>query len=516
MPVHINIMLSKMQHVTHSSLYTRSAATPAVMLLPLVLSGMSWAISGQPILTDVAMAIFAAICTIALLSEMRLFAQRLGVGAIVLYGGILVWVAHDYFKYWAFLEADAVISEHIAAKFYQPNVLAKTAFYNIFFFTIASIGLYIPWPKKLLTLFSVVPEPRALFGYIALPTALTIFGIMPYFVFTSEPFYMAIYNEIVGGYGGGAKWTVGRTGNTNYSWGGYIAQIISVGMAGGILAGCLAFFIRSLSTPGKLLLISQWIFWSLIAFGSGARGKLVAAVLPVVIINFLRYSAEIGAQLRRISYKQFMAAGLILACMLLGIAIVGSYRFAGFSELSFDEVAVSQVSGNEMFTAGLPAFSLIPSEVKPFYSSFPGEAIIRPYPDTAFAFITHPIPRALWKNKPVDPVWLWYNKLVSGADAEETGTTISRSLPGEWYIKYGISGIIQGGILFGFLLGGVERSIRSFIHRPITIFITLGVAVWLFRSFRDFRPADIVPLFLATVALTVVMRIWNLAGAKQQ
>ena len=111
------------------------------------------------------------------------------------------------------------------------------------------------------------------------------------------------------------------------------------------------------------------------------------------------------------------------------------------------------VSGNHMFSEGLLGYHLIPEARPFFYDRFPGEAIVRPIPDFLFHGITHPIPRGMWHGKPIDPLFEWYNATYTGRGEGREGTTISRGLVGSWYFKYGVSGIVQGGLLMGLLFG---------------------------------------------------------------
>ncbi|MEM9881566.1 MAG: O-antigen polymerase [Planctomycetota bacterium] len=487
----------------------RSPVVAVLLLLPVLIALASWLGGGTAFLTDAAMTVATTLCVLGIILELRSFNTRIGVGALTLYGGFLIWIAHDYFTYWGFRDLIDASSTRIASGNAGLSVLAEAAFANTLLLACAAFGLLLPWPAKLLKPFTVVPEPNSPSAYVWIPTVLCVIGLVPFFLFTNEPFYTAILNEILGGYGGSAAWTVGRTGNTNYSWGGYVAHFITLGVAGGVLAGCLATYLPRLGTARRTYLYAIWVFWTLLQFGTGARGKLVAIVMPVVVIAFLRMSVEVAQRARRVSLKAYAASFVLVGLLYVAVQAM-NVRNLGFTEVDVVAQATSKVEGNEMFTAGLTAFSLVPEKVSPFYATFPGAALIRPLPDTAIRFALHPIPRALWPGKPIDPVWLWYNEMVTGKSAEEKGTTVSTSLAAEWYVRYGIVGVVQGGLLFGFLLVGVELVIRRDPSRAMTVFIALGVLAYLFRAFRNFNPANLVPVFLAAIFLAVLIRTLNL------
>ena len=67
------------------------------------------------------------------------------------------------------------------------------------------------------------------------------------------------------------------------------------------------------------------------------------------------------------------------------------------------------------------------------------------------------------------------------------GATISNGLVGWWWLRYGVGGVVQGGLLFGWLLCVIDRTIWLSRHKPLILVIALGFAEFMFRSFRDLR-----------------------------
>ena len=166
------------------------------------------------------------------------------------------------------------------------------------------------------------------------------------------------------------------------------------------------------------------------------------------------------------------------------------------------DVELFNVAGNSMFSEGMLAYYLIPETRPFFYDRFPGEALIRPLPDFVFLLVTHPIPRALWTSKPVDPLFQWYNVMVTGRGTGLEGATFSHGLVGSWYFKYGVAGIIEGGLLMGLLFSIAERTLNKGTGRPMVIMISLGLLTWLFSCFRDVTFPQLWALLLGFFLLT--------------
>ena len=215
----------------------------------------------------------------------------------------------------------------------------------------------------------------------------------------------------------------------------------------------------------------------------------------------------------------YVFAAVLLFIYLVVCQLLGSFRSRGLAtftlgELSHVDLAKSQ--GNSMFSEALPGFALVGESTPPFYDKFPGEGALRLIPDVASDFFIQIVPRAIWPDKPIDPVWAWYNVLVAGVSTDATGTggtTISSGPAGHWYFRYGPAGVVEGGILVGWLMGATERAFRRSNGKLIALLTSLGVAVWLFRAYRDFIYIDLYPLIIGAVVFTVMVWVANLFTA---
>jgi hypothetical protein len=144
--------------------------------------------------------------------------------------------------------------------------------------------------------------------------------------------------------------------------------------------------------------------------------------------------------------------------------------------------------------------------------TFPGATVIRPIPDVVLRFAIGWIPRALWHNKPgFSAAGEFINKMYSGGTAKntstmrQTGGTACVSVAGLAYVGYGIPGVIEMGLLFGWLCRLTEEILWLNLRRPLTVMFALGLATWMFRCFRDLTPFDLYPLLIGVLFMILTI-----------
>ena len=413
--------------------------------------------------------------------------------------GVLIWFCYDYLTHW------------LGINFNDPNVqirpivVARSAFCHCLFVLMMTLGLLVPSGKRLAKLFHVIPEPISSNFYLWAITGLFLVGISPYFLFTSDPWHVTIWKEMSGGRTGGADWNVGRSGNVNYNWGGYVSTLLQVGQVGGQLAVFYALLVARTGVT-KVIGWAIWLFWVALAFGSGTRGYLVFMALPGIALLYLKYQAYAAALLRSFNKRAYLWSGGFMIALLFAIQFQAYFRASSYAGADVAEVSMYQLRGTSMFSEGLLGYHFVPNEADFFYNRYPGETILRPMPQTAYEFFIGPIPRALWHGKPIDPVWSWYNSISTGSEQGISGTTIAQGLVGGWYFRYGLSGVIQGGLLLGWLMVLAERGLQTAGGRPISILMSLAFATWLFRCFRFFNFHELYPLLIGAAGLWAIIR----------
>jgi len=470
------------------------------LLLAILCSLMSWLTGGQPILTDFSFVILAGCFFLYLTMEFVRFPQRFGIGGIVLFGGVLIWFCHDYFSNW------------FGHDFGDPSTpvgketIAKAAFYHMLFVTMMVLGLNIRAGNWLHKCVLAVPEPGNENFYLMIVLLMQVVGFSPFFLFVEEPFYQAIYHAAFSSWTGGVTWNVFRTGNLNTNWGGYVAQIIQAGEVGGIFAAMFAILI-SRRLWSKILGWALWAFWALFVFNGGRRGEFAYMALPPIGMLFIKHQATISSSGKPKVWRAYLISGALSVLLLGIIQIQGTFRDVGISATDLSQVEFTKARGNTMFSEGLLGWDMIPDKQPFFKASIPLEGLIRPIPEEIYWFLIGPIPRALWNNKPVDGLWEWYNSVFTGSENGRVGTTISHGLVGSWYFNFGFWGVIEGGLLVGWLMSVSEQSLLKSQGRPIGMMMSIAMSVWLFRVYRDFIFIDLYGVIIGGVVLTILIYV---------
>lgn len=480
--------------------WIRSRSEFAVFVIPVVLSALSWAGGGIPWLTDASFVALTLLCGLALLREVADFSTRKSAARIVLHCGVLIWFSHDYFVNWFNLDFSASTA-------YSAHLIARVATMHALFVTVMIAGAGSRYGKSLGERVRQLPEPRDRSMYAGLVLALFLVGLVPYVFFVRDPFVDTIYDSMTGFYARGARFTVGRTGNLNYEWSAYVFELIKVGHFGGMFGAFYA-IVLARSTGHRLLGWGVWAFWALMSFGSGTRGQLVAMTMPVIVLLFLRHhtvAARYAGEMRR---RIPLTVGVMACLVFASVQIQGQLRATGLTAESFESVEIERLRGNHMLSEGLAGWSEVPDRRPPFFDQVPGQGAVMAVPYLVFRFVIHPIPRALWRDKPVDEVWAWHNQITVGT-VGVSGTTVSTGLVGWWFFRFGLFGMLEGAFVMGLLFAITDSALQTALHakHPFALVISLGVLAWLFRCFRDIAIAELWGVLVAAVFVGVVVKI---------
>ncbi|MHC4108107.1 MAG: hypothetical protein ACYSTY_08485 [Planctomycetota bacterium] len=478
---------------------------PALCMIP---AAISWMAGGSQFLNDVSWIVMTLVCAFCLMLELKAFPYRMGVGGVVLFTGVLGWFCWDYLAVWCLGGEEAVGLRFTG----DVRVLAKATFAHMLFITMATIGLLIRRGEWLPRLIAKTPQPANPRVLLTIIVGLFLFSLLPYVFFTNVPWYQAIWDELSvfrqAGRETATIWTVGRTGRLNVAWGGYVAFWLELGTFAAVLAAFYALFMTR-HWPAKALCWAIWMFAMARSLTSGSRGEIVQVAAPLLAMLFIRYQSQVLEHVQWLQRNRFKA---YTVCLGLLLTFYGLMQFQAYNRYRGSGIAVTEASldfeqyvnpqGNMKFSESLLIFELVPETRPFFYNRFPGEAWVRPIPQTVFEFIISPIPRALWQNKPVDQAIDWYNIERGGAvHVGKTGATVSQGLVGWFWLRYGIAGVIEGGLLFGWLLLVIDRAILLSRHKPLILIIALGLAAFMFRSFRDLRWFQLNDLIVGIAAL---------------
>jgi hypothetical protein len=480
----------------------RSLAGQLLFVLPVILSGLSYVAGGVAPLTDMSFLLLTGLCLVFFFAELAHFRKRQGIGGLLVFGGVLTWFCHDYLYTWL----GHNFSDGTSA--FTAELIAKAAFFHCLFVAIMVFVLNIDLPmlRWVDRLVVIVPEPAQQGSYVVLLVISMLIAMSPMVLLVSEPFYVSLWKNI-SLQSGDIHWTVGRTvlgfaQNLNYDWGGYVAFILQFGQVVGILGAAYAILVAP-TWAGRIFGMACWYFWVAYTFPSFRRGELVGMMLPLVALLYYRFCifGQFKFQLPQYGWRAYIIAGGVFLVMFVLVQYQSAVR-------SLDAVQLFAARGNTMFSEGLKAWQFFPdgNGDKYYYEAFPGSNLVRPLPETLYWFLVDPIPRALWTTKPIDGFNTWYNTFMTGERNGNTGTTISDGAVGAWYFRYGPWGVIQGALLYGWLMGVSERALRRCHDRPISLLFAFAFATFMFRSYRDLWFQSLYPIMISAVILYLVIR----------
>jgi hypothetical protein len=479
----------------------------ACYLMPLALCGFSYLAGGIPIATDTSFVCFVAISLVLIALEMRDFTRRFGMGLLIIVGGALIWYCDDYYSHW--FGFDFGTSMQMPA-----DIVAKDLFYTFLFITCAMIGLGLRPSKRVLKLVAKIPEPPSAKLYLAVILITLFIGMIPYIFFSAYPVLENLWRAMTAMRSGdGPGFTTGRSGNLNYNWGGYLGQLGQIGEFGGLVGAFCAILVPA-DPFTKVIAFSVWLFWCALGFGSGARGSMIYDAFPVVLLLYIKYNVKAATMFKRFSPRSIFYSAIAAVIIFLVIQIQGTFRGVGAAGVDLKDFKVLENQGNDMFSEGLIAYAYFPDLMAHPGLTFPGAAYIRPLPDVVYRWSYSWIPRVIWHGKPgINETSQWINSEISGGSATNEegssqnvgGGTVAVSQSAAYYMYYGPPGIIEGGILFGWLCKMAEVILWRSMRQPLQLLFALGCTAYLLRSFRDLTPHDFYPLAIGILAVSLLI-----------
>lgn len=483
---------------------TRPAWLPLPFAAATVLPATSLLAGGQQFLTDAGWLVMTALCAGFLAVELKMFHKRFGVGGIVFFGGVLIWFCQDYFAHWFGLAGPASSGTLFASVTVDPALLAKASFYHFLFITFVTVGMAIDWGHFGARLFAKAPQPASNRTLLWVITLLVVIGLMPYALFTTDSFFVALWKDMWSMRSGqGPAWTLGRTGNLNYSWGGYLGQLFQIGRFAGLLAAFFAIFLATHKST-KLFCWFLWLIWFMLAFGSGTRSLLAVMGLPPLAMIFIKHHTQIAAYIRRSRIPTYVLVASLAIILYLTTQVVGYVRNYGLSGIdALDQQTLATPKDNTMFSHTLWVFGNVPNNRAFVSASMPGEGAVRAIPETLFYAAVGIVPRALWRDKPVDPLWAW-STLERGGGTLIKSTTVATGQVGGWYAKYGVAGVIEGALFWSWMLLAFEKLLLFSGRKPLLLVIGLAGHAFLFRSFRGMNWNAFYPIVIAVSALALL------------
>ena len=218
----------------------------------------------------------------------------------------------------------------------------------------------------------------------------------------------------------------------------------------------------------------------------GSRHLWLVVAMPIVVLGLARSAG-------RLTTAKLATWGALVVVVLLVLNLQLAVRDKGWDKISDVRTAeILQGSSSGQFTALLHAIYLVPD--KHDYFLRPAE----PY------FIVHWIPRPVWHDKPVLPIYTYYNQNYAKSGA----FNVTPSLLGQYHMTWGALGIIAMGLWLGFLVYAADRLL---LNIDLSNHLAMGVAIgglyaFVANSYRIYSPTYFTYFAFGVVGMLLLTR----------
>ncbi|MFT5433745.1 MAG: oligosaccharide repeat unit polymerase [Myxococcota bacterium] len=369
-----------------------------------------------------------------------------------------------------------------------PEVIAKTALILILFLGLNLVAYFVTvWKPKPMETPDDGLHLRPLVPYMrfTLPF-LVVVGLLPFVIYGNS------LGEIVSGI------MAGRTTGKAWSHGAHVVSSV----------GPIVVIARSAAVTFAALGIWQYAFRKHFSLTEGQATAIFAMALLLLLVTYFDSGTRtwtlliVAPALFSLLLSRLSRGRLVRGTIVGGVAFIAAlalvqiqsvYRFqATINEA--DASQLLQIDDNDFFTETAIAIDLVPrfGYVEQF------EPIL---------YITNPIPRFLWENKPIPMTLRAFSSGRSGFD-EYVTTGVSRmpSVVGQYYMSWGIWGVVGMGLFWGWMMGAFEKLYRRSEPHSLGAFVGILGLVFLFGSGRGLYPGFHYPLVFGGVLLWLSSR----------
>lgn len=414
--------------------------------------------------------VLAIVITWLLASVSRRHGLGAHVGYLTMLMGTIYWyVAPAFFLS---LRTDIEVTERYGLRLRPESV--GTACICIAAYTLMSVLaywlFYVRWVKKIESVRDKKPSGLfypAIFG-------LFLIGFVPYVLFGGG------LENIIKALGQGraveAPWKSGPLGDGRSALY-YISRSGMVAAAG--FAGTWGVLQRS-RQRGVLLGVFLATL-TLVFFDGGTRSWVALGAVPTVLA-WLAFR-----------FRERMTLGNVIIAILVVSATQFTFEFARASRmLGWNRKALMSIDplkrefDNDFFSELVVSVDLVPQRHSYFYL------------DDLWAFVAHPVPRALWSGKPISPVLSYYNDVV--ADGILARANKLPSHIGQFYMSFGYVGVVLLGLLSG-MISAIASALMQSRHVRLA-HVGGAIAAWWFLMGRGVYPAwSYVVLFALAISI---------------
>ncbi len=401
------------------------------------------------------------------------------VGYLILLLGVFYWFASPALGY-AF-SPDRYVGDRYRIHVSRES-LARSCTYITVVITMSVATYWLVYPKVSSRINSrqLARTPVGL-PYILI--GLFLFGMVPYLLFTDNVSH--IISSLLAGRTEIRPWkSDGPLGN--YKSAVYYFCVSGFVAAGGF-AGTWGLLMERSAGLRRIYLGIFAVTAIVMYFDGGTRSWVALAVVPTTVAWFAR-----TLQNRLTIGRVVFFLGVICAVQ-IAFEVARAARHRGWSRENLQHVNLTtRHFDNDFFSDLAVAVELVPREHNYFYT------------DDLVAFVTHPIPRFVWRNKPISSILVFYNDRVHrGYFKKKSGNKLPSSI-GQFYMSGGTLGVVLLGIFSGFIGAYASGLIRA-NHMGLCHFGSL-IAVWWFLMSRGVYPGWTYPLLFNWIILMVGFR----------
>jgi oligosaccharide repeat unit polymerase len=381
------------------------------------------------------------------------------------------------------LAAGATFGEN-AGYLLTSEELLQTVCYIVLFLIALTISYYV---VKHICNKELIPRaaPRQEFNtqrLLALTLLLVGIGFLPFIVFGDSLGGMVA--GILGSRGADKPWAQAAFSSN---------PLLVIGRSSFVAAGAIS-LLHSFKPQGfktRIKWIGIFCFTFLITYlDSGTRSWTLLIIAPPTLIYLNR-------KLKALEYRKLIVIMPLVLLSVLAIAQIQlQSRDLGFGVDRLTEIKSFDIVDNDFFTETAIAVSLVPKQFDYIYQSH------------LWLFLTNPIPRAIWPDKPYPIVVELYGLGRSGMNEyRETGVSRMPSIVGQFYMNYGVWGVVLIGSFFGAvgaLCSWVLKQTRD--GNPLAALFATTTLTWLFVSFRGMYPGFHYPALILLCMLLLAKK----------
>lgn len=342
-------------------------------------------------------------------------------------------------------------------------------------------------PGKKKSALKTIKGPQTIKQVLISAVVLFVIGLIPFLLLGGDSVSLSSITEAVsrGRSGGGLQFETTNSASSTA----HILVLANATVVSGVLAGYgLIAFSGKRNT--KVFLFVLFIASLLFVASGGGRTRVGFVLFPLIILLYLKL-----INLKQNKYIWLVGCFVVFTLILMIIQL--RYRDQGWQQIGQDYNVSQSGYSNDLCTELAVIVSHYPEQEYFLGGDNIFERTVYPIPKFLYFFVANPIPRILWSGKPESPSWAKYNYLRTGSTAEDQGSTVTATVMGRFYMEYGIPGVIEIGLLMGFLWRLVDKAIINHEWNSFAVLISCMFSYYLLQSTRDLWPGWLYPvLFL--------------------